>query len=296
MRGAARAPPRLPPTPIEIVTEAPATRSASFELAARVASGAALIAIAIVSVYFGGMVFAAWVSFAASWALREWHRLVNGGALSPETVPSALAVIAVAFLAAWHLPAFWPAIAIAAGAIATGAVAASRKGGVAWHAFGAFYLGIPALALVSLREFDLHHGLLLGAVLVAVWAADTGALVVGKVVGGPKLAPRLSPNKTWAGFAGGIVAAGAAEAVYGWVVGGAPAQALLFGFFLALAAHCGDLFESWVKRQFQAKVTGRLIPGHGGMLDRIDSLLFAAPVAALIILVLGVDPLFGSGR
>jgi phosphatidate cytidylyltransferase len=71
---------------------------------------------------------------------------------------------------------------------------------------------------------------------------------------------------------------------------------MLFGFFLALLGHCGDLFESWVKRRFQAKVTGRLIPGHGGMLDRVDSLLFAAPVAAFAFLLLGIDPVFGIGR
>jgi phosphatidate cytidylyltransferase len=276
-------------------TRSPA-RGASLELVARVASGAALIAIAIVSVYFGGLVFAAWVSFAAAWALREWHRLINGGMLAPETLPSALAVVAVALLTALHQPPYWAALAIIVGAIAAGAVAASRRAQVAWHAFGAFYLGIPALALVALREHDLHQGIVLGAVLVAVWAADTGALAVGRLVGGPKLAPKLSPNKTWAGFIGGVAAAGAADAVYSWAFGGAVVQALLFGFFLALTAHCGDLFESWVKRQFQAKVTGRLIPGHGGMLDRIDSLLFAAPVAALIVLVLGVDPLFGSSR
>jgi phosphatidate cytidylyltransferase len=167
---------------------------------------------------------------------------------------------------------------------------------VAWHAFGAVYLGVPALALILMRELDPRHGVLLGAVLIAVWAADTGALAVGKLVGGPKLAPKLSPNKTWAGFLGGIIAAGGIEVAYAGVVGGAMVNAGLLGFFLALVGHCGDLFESWVKRRFQVKVTGGLIPGHGGMLDRIDSLLFAAPLAALIILVWGVDPLFGSGR
>jgi phosphatidate cytidylyltransferase len=271
-------------------------RAASFEALARIGSGAILILIALVSVYFGNWVFAAWVAFASSWALREWHRLINSGRLSPETIPSATAVVAVAVLALLPVPFGWTLVAIAAGAIASGILAATRGAPVAWHAFGTIYLGVPALALILLRELDPHQGVLLGAVLVAVWAADTGALVAGKLIGGPKLAPKLSPNKTWAGFVGGVIAAGIAEAAYAGAVGGPLVNAALFGFFLALIGHCGDLFESWVKRRFQVKVTGGLIPGHGGMLDRIDSLLFAAPVAALIILVLGVDPLFGTGR
>jgi phosphatidate cytidylyltransferase len=280
----------------ELVSEsprAPAARAVAFELLARIGSGLVLVLIAIVSVYFGGLVFAAWVSFAATWALREWHRLVNGGRVSPETIPTAFAVIAVSILSALHAPIVWPLLAIAVGAVAAGVVAMTRSAPVAWHGFGALYLGIPALALVSLRELDSHHGILLGAVLVAVWAADTGALAMGKLLGGPKLAPKLSPNKTWAGFVGGIVVAGLTEAAYSQAFDGSFYAAGLFGFFLALIGHCGDLFESWVKRRFQVKVTGGLIPGHGGMLDRIDSLLFAAPIAALIILVFGVDPLFG---
>src|ERR1700741_4669522 len=158
---------------------------------------------------------------------------------------------------------------------------------------GGLYRGMPALALVMLREQLPRHGLLLGGVFVAVWAADTGALVVGRLFGGPKLAPKLSPNKTWAGLIGGILAAGATEGVYAYAVSGFVLSAVLFGFFLALVGHCGDLFESWVKRRFQAKVTGSLIPGHGGMLDRIDSLLCAAPAAALLILAGGIDPIFG---
>jgi phosphatidate cytidylyltransferase len=278
-----------------LVTETPTTRLVSFELAVRVGSGAILAAVAIVSVYYGGLIFATWVSFAAVWALREWHRLVNGGKLSPETIPSALSVIAVAALTVEHAPFYWSLIAIVLGAAAAALIARFRSAWVGWHAFGSLYLGIPVLALVSLREQEPHHGILLGGVLVAVWAADTGALIVGRLIGGPKLAPQLSPNKTWAGFIGGIVAAGTGEALYAQAFHGVLIDAALFGFFLALIGHCGDLFESWVKRRFQAKVTGRLIPGHGGMLDRIDSLLFAAPVAALIILVMGVDPLFGNG-
>jgi phosphatidate cytidylyltransferase len=125
---------------------------------------------------------------------------------------------------------------------------------------------------------------------VAVWTADTAALLLGRMIGGPKLAPELSPNKTWAGFVGGTLAAGVAESIYVFLLGGLALEGAAFGIFIALAGHCGDLFESWVKRQFRAKNTGSLIPGHGGMLDRIDSLLFAAPACVAIIYLAGFNP------
>jgi phosphatidate cytidylyltransferase len=115
------------------------------------------------------------------------------------------------------------------------------------------------------------------------------------MVGGPRLAPALSPNKTWSGFVGGLIAAALAEAAYFAVValynGTSPATDLggyaMFGLFLGVMAAFGDLFESWVKRQFRAKNTGTLIPGHGGMLERIDSLLFAARAAAAFLFLSG---------
>lgn len=273
---------------------APTTSSTSVEFLVRIASSLILIAIAVASIYFGGLVFAAWCSIAAGWALREWHRLVNNGRLTFETIPSAISVAAVCVLMAEGAALQWSVLAIAAGVVAVAIVAIARKAWAVWHALGPIYLGVPAMALIALRELDPRHGILLGGVLMAVWAADTGALVIGKLLGGPKLAPTLSPNKTWAGFVGGIISAAITEAVYAYVFHGSLGPAATFGVLLALAGHCGDLFESWVKRRCQAKVTGNLIPGHGGMLDRIDSLLFAAPVAALIALVAGLDPLFGS--
>ena len=102
------------------------------------------------------------------------------------------------------------------------------------------------------------------------------------------------PKKTWAGLLGGVALAGLAELLYFAAVGGPIGFGILFGIFLGIAANCGDLFESWVKRVFQTKNSGNLIPGHGGMLDRVDSLLFAAPAAAVLMLILGSDSLFGA--
>jgi len=183
--------------------------------------------------------------------------------------------------------------AIALGALGAAVSAAIRSitvlWPIPWHAFGAFYLGLPVISLALLRD-DPRGSAIVGGLFVAVWTADTAALLLGRLIGGPKLAPELSPNKTWAGFVGGTLAAGAAESVYVFWLGGAALEGVAFGIVIALSGHCGDLFESWVKRQFRAKNTGSLIPGHGGMLDRVDSLLFAAPVCMAMIYLAGFNP------
>jgi phosphatidate cytidylyltransferase len=131
------------------------------------------------------------------------------------------------------------------------------------------------------------------ALFVGVWMTDTGALIVGNLIGGTRLWPSLSPNKTWAGTLGGIAAAAGAEAGFVMLLGGAALTGVVLGIGIAVTAHCGDLFESWVKRLFRRKDSGSMIPGHGGVLDRIDSTLAAAPCLAALVLIGGVNPLFG---
>jgi phosphatidate cytidylyltransferase len=103
-----------------------------------------------------------------------------------------------------------------------------------------------------------------------------------------------SPNKTWAGFLGGVLLPAAGLAIYVTLLHGTGWKAAILGVVLALAAHLGDLFESWIKRRVGRKNSGSLIPGHGGVLDRIDSTLFVAPIAALLVFGFGLDPLFGG--
>jgi phosphatidate cytidylyltransferase len=120
-------------------------------------------------------------------------------------------------------------------------------------------------------------------VLAVVWATDVAAYAAGKIIGGPKLWPAVSPKKTWAGSIGGLAAALIAGLVVASVAGERPGFAVaLVALVLSLACQAGDLFESAVKRRFGVKDASRLIPGHGGLLDRVDGLTFAAPVAALI--------------
>jgi phosphatidate cytidylyltransferase len=266
---------------------------APFELKARVASGIILVGVGVLVVVIGAQWFVTFAAIAGSLGLYEWHRLVNVGKLSFETVVGIVAIILAVVFAHLHLPLYCSAAAIVAGSVAAALSAAARRSWVLWHAFGAIYLGVPTLALVVMREDQIRGGAIVGGLFAAVWAADTAALFVGRALGGPRLAPKLSPNKTWSGFIGGVVAAGIAEAIYVAFFVGAVWQGALFGLFLGVAAACGDLFESWVKRQFHAKNSGALIPGHGGMLDRIDSLLLAAPAGAAILFLSGVD-LFGA--
>jgi len=269
-----------------------------FELPARAASAVVMGVAAVGATFAGGLIFATIVAAAAIAALREWHRLINGGRIAREMIPTSLAMIAVVLLVHRTDGVPLALIAIALGALCAALSAAIRSitvlWPIPWHAFGAVYLGLSVISLALLRE-DPRGSAIIGGLFVAVWTADTAALLLGRLIGGPKLAPDLSPNKTWAGFLSGTAAAGAAEAIYVFYFGGAALEGAIFGILLALAGHCGDLFESWVKRQFRAKNTGRLIPGHGGMLDRIDSLLFAAPACMAMIYFAGFNPWSGSG-
>lgn len=155
-----------------------------------------------------------------------------------------------------------------------------------WTALGAAAIGVPAAALIWMRAQDRETALW---VLLVVWATDSFAYLCGRAIGGPKLAPQVSPNKTWAGLVGGILGAAAT----GWAVAVAllpdsrPVAVAGLSVLVALAAQGGDLLESALKRRFHVKDTGQLIPGHGGLLDRIDGLMAAAPAAAAICLIGG---------
>jgi phosphatidate cytidylyltransferase len=264
-----------------------------FELPARTASALVMGLAAVGALVIGPFVFAAFIAVAAIAALREWHRLINGGRIAREMIPTSLAIIVAVLLITRMNGLSLALMAIALGSVCAALSAAVRspivRWPIPWHAFGAFYLGLPVISLALLRD-EPRGSAIVGGLFVAVWTADTAALLLGRMIGGPKLAPELSPNKTWAGLVGGTLAAGVAESIYVFSLGGMALEGAAFGIFIALAGHCGDLFESWVKRQFRAKNTGSLIPGHGGMLDRIDSLLFAAPACMAMIYLAGFNP------
>jgi phosphatidate cytidylyltransferase len=165
--------------------------------------------------------------------------------------------------------------------------ALTERFGPGWRIAGLFYAAIPCASLIWLRDIRLENYSQAGLKLVlyvmfVVWATDIGAYFVGKRFGRYKLAPTISPGKTWEGLAGGIACAGLAGALC-FSFSPFPAtlaSAILVGMLLAIVAQAGDLFESWLKRRAGAKDSGTLIPGHGGLLDRIDGLTFTTPLFA----------------
>jgi phosphatidate cytidylyltransferase len=271
-----------------------AERADRYEWPARAIFGTVLAASALGAAVAGGYVFAAFVALVTGVAAREWHRMFSGARYALPIAATAVA-IALAVGCAIALPGtFWPAGILVIGGMVAAVFASLSGSSPVWNGLGTLYLGVPALALVLLRT-GLPSGLAATFVLfVAVWAADTGALLGGRLLRGPKLIPSLSPNKTWAGFLAGTLAAAASVGFYVAVIGGRPVEGGLIGVVLALAGHAGDLFESWLKRRVGRKNSGGLIPGHGGVLDRIDSILCAAPLAAFAVFVLGLDPLGGG--
>jgi phosphatidate cytidylyltransferase len=256
--------------------------------------GVVLALVVIAAIYGGTPYLAVVVAAAAFFAAREWHRIVDEDRAAPELAPTT-ATIWLALIAFVLWPrGIAPYIVLFCGTFLVLVLSMTRRSRPLWRAGGVLYIGIPSLAILTLREIPAHGGWLIGALFAVVWATDTGALVVGNLVGGPKLAPVLSPNKTWSGTIGGVAAAATAEAIFIAIIGGHAGAAALFGAVLAVFAHLGDLFESWVKRRFHVKDSGALIPGHGGVLDRIDSTLAAVVALEIAVFVFRLDPLFGA--
>ncbi len=162
-----------------------------------------------------------------------------------------------------------------------------RPGRFAVWVAGAVCIALAAASLVWLRADPTQGRTATLFVLLAVWGSDIGAYAAGRLIGGPRLAPNISPAKTWAGALGGMSAA----AVAGLAIG-ATGWAAAAGALLSVAAQSGDLLESWLKRVAQVKDSGSLIPGHGGLLDRLDGLLAAAPAAAGLAILAGPGVVF----
>jgi phosphatidate cytidylyltransferase len=246
----------------------------------RILSALVLIPLAVVAVVLGGWWFAGAVLVLAAIVLFEWYRLTGAKALWA----AGAALIAVWVAVSYHHSIGLASYMLVMGAIGSGFLCLVRgaEDRAAWAGAGLVYVSIPTMALIWLIEAP-GGGLLVLWLLVVVWATDTGAFAAGRLIGGPKLAPAISPSKTWAGAAGGLVAAVAASLVMaGRLLPMELDQAATFAVIVSVFAQLGDLGQSWVKRRFKAKDSGTLIPGHGGLMDRVDGLVPAASVFALI--------------
>ncbi len=234
-----------------------------------------LMPAAILAVWAGTPFWEALVLAGALVAGREWAAMAE-----PEAVRAFTAIPAAATAAA-----LFSASAVVQGAVALGAALAAglflrRKA----LAVGVLYIALPAMCLIALRRPEFGGLELAVWLFVVVWAGDIAAWWTGRRFGGPKLAPVWSPAKTWSGFVGGVTAAGlaggAASALF--VAPEVAGSGFAAGLLVGAAGVAGDLFESACKRRFGVKDSGRLIPGHGGLLDRVDALLAGAAATMLL--------------
>lgn len=274
----------------------PARRFDWRNLGLRSASAAVLIPAVVVAIWLGGELFLLMVAVAVTLLAKEWGGM-SGGRGSPwlSAVVGLAVVLAVLraapslFSPTWSTP--WLAAWTAAPVVAlAGALAAAI---VAWRlgerpgdaAFGVIYIGAPCLALTWLQAMPNPRSWTI-LLCVVTWSADICAFLVGNWLKGPKLWPRYSPNKTWTGFLGGLLgamAAAIATSMSTAVFHGATLSigfALVIGLAAGLATMGGDLWESMLKRRYGVKDSGDLIPGHGGLLDRVDGLMVAALAVA----------------
>jgi phosphatidate cytidylyltransferase len=268
----------------------------------RAISAAVLVPVLLIVIGIGGPVLAVAVTLVTAIAAIEVFRLLHGGGYAP------FLALGTAFAVTIVLDAAFPevlegsglllgAVGIVLVAVASFTKVDPRDGLQSWMAtvFGAFYISllsfiirlghvgpvVPASAPLNLLGAERGWILML---LFTVWAFDTGAYLVGRSIGRTKFLTHISPSKTVEGVIGGVVAATIVVAAMLWGLGQNPIHALVLGPLTALAAQAGDLAESVIKRTAGAKDSGTLIPGHGGMLDRVDSFIFAAPVMTLYVL------------
>jgi phosphatidate cytidylyltransferase len=274
------------------------------ELAKRVASALVAAPIAVACIWFGDAALATLLAAAAGSGAWEFYRMARnvGGAPFMRTGVALSAIVPLvvhAHVLRVGTPSLTAGVLVV---LALLALAIWRRGvsgkpllAVATTLLGVLYVGVPVAYGYALRYFEWTVGRAAGAALLLLpvlctWASDIGAYAAGRLIGGPKLIPSVSPGKTISGSIGGLVASAALAAAYAPLVlrptaqlGFAPGRALLFGLLISVAAQLGDLVESLLKRDAGVKDSSNLIPGHGGVLDRIDSLLFVLPVSYLLL-------------
>lgn len=266
------------------------------DLRLRFISALVLGPLVLLITYLGNLPFAALTLIASGLFLWEWFTITGTQAKSPSSLTGFATLFAIGVLTVAGHP------DLGLGAMVAGAFIAYALGGFSkagrWAIEGILYSGLALFSLLVLREGS--NGLLVAFFLLfVVWATDIFAYFTGRALGGPKLWPRVSPKKTWSGAIGGLVLATVFGAGVAFV---ANAQDLILWALLAaglsVVSQAGDLLESAIKRRFDVKDSSKLIPGHGGIMDRIDGLVAAAIFAVLIGLVAGgslADPIAGLG-
>jgi phosphatidate cytidylyltransferase len=268
--------------------------SKSGALRLRILSAAVLAPLAIAAAWFGGPLLAVVTLLAATLMGWEWGRLTDRGRFAARgalVMATEVAGVGVAALG-------WPALALgvlAVGAIARVAWRGSDGNADLWAGAGTLWIGVACVALLALDADSATGRSAVLWLFAVVWVTDSAAYLVGRWAGGPRLAPRWSPKKTWSGALGGVLAAGLVGAITAKMLGYSMVSPVMWlSMGLSVAVQAGDLAESAAKRRFGVKDTSGLIPGHGGLLDRLDGMLAALVLAAILDLARGASPVMWS--
>ncbi len=254
-------------------------------LALRIVSAVVLAPVAVFTAYTGGWPFALFWALAAIAVLWEWIALVAGrhNRLMFSSCASALAVSA---MIAWHGRPIAAILLVGLGALAATIFAPRARR--LWITGGIGYAGIMLLAPMLLRNDEAYGFAAMVLLFATVWTTDILGYFAGRAIGGPKLLPAISPKKTWSGAIAGALGAMIVAVLVARFFGSLNTSALaIVALLLSAVAQAGDLLESWVKRQFGAKDASQLIPGHGGVMDRLDGFWAAALVGCLVGLLRG---------
>jgi phosphatidate cytidylyltransferase len=252
------------------------------DLKVRTMSSVLLIPAVLIDIWYGGVWFTVLSIFLGVMVAYEWSNIAN------DDDAAHFALLALTALIAGLMPQSSGVLVtlavVAALFLMTYFIADWRKAPQTfWAKFGAIYVGLPVMALVMLRNDEQWGAEAIIWVMIIVWSADIMAYFFGRTFGGPKLAPILSPNKTWSGLVGAVVGAATASLLFAlWVEPGRIWPLIVLAGVFAIIEQGGDIFESTLKRRHNVKDSGDLIPGHGGIIDRVDGLL-AVAVAAWVV-------------
>ncbi|MCF8474750.1 MAG: phosphatidate cytidylyltransferase [Emcibacter sp.] len=276
------------------MTNSPVSPSKKSGLMLRVISALVMLPVAISIILLGGVPYIIFVGLLTVMILYEWNGITEkksfNGAFVLQTILSLILVYSMFYRHYFDFIVYLVPVAL------LGGICFYQKMKFHFALLGAVYALLPALSLIWLRTFSEQGAWIVLWTMIIVWSMDTGAYFAGKNIGGPKMAPSISPNKTWAGLIGGALTAvimGTIAAYYfdlnAIFSTMNPAWRSEFFIpltaFLAIWSQMGDLAESALKRHFNVKDSGTIIPGHGGVMDRVDAIVFAAPAVALFLYV-----------